>query len=231
MTVAVSEPLPGVRQVLLDRPDSRNALDLEMVSELSRLIGETGPGVVILGSSSRDALSAGVDLGLPDAERAEVSRALYGLYQQMRSTDAIVVAAVTGHAVGGGAQLMLASDIRVASPDLSIRFMGPGHGLAVGAWGLPGLVGRGRAIDLALSMRSVGAEEALAIGLIERIHDLPLEWALDFARHVITLDPEAVVAVKRIVGVVDSLGALGMEREHNHRWSGAIPPSGDVDGV
>ena len=231
MTVAVSEPLPGARQVLLDRPDSRNALDLEMVSELSRLIGETGPRVVILGSTSSEAFSAGVDLSLPDAGRAEVSRALYGLYQQMRATDAIVVAAVSGHAVGGGAQLMLASDIRVASPDLSIRFMGPGHGLAVGAWGLPGLVGRGRAIDLALTMRSVEAEEALAMGLIERVDDQPLEWALDFARHVITLDPEAVAAVKRILAVSDPLEALGMESEHNHPWSGAIPPSGDVDRV
>ena len=231
MTVAVSEPFPGVRQVLLDRPDSRNALDLEMVSELSRSIGLTEPRVVILGSTSNEAFSAGVDLSLPDAGRAEVSRALYGLYHQMRSTDAIVVAAVTGHAVGGGAQLMLASDIRVASPDLSIRFMGPGHGLAVGAWGLPGLVGRGRAIELALTMRLVGAEEALAIGLIERIDDQPLEWALDFALHVLTLDPEAVAAVKRIVAVSDPLAALGMESEHNHRWSGAIPPSGDVDRV
>lgn len=229
MTVAVSEPIPGVRQALLDRPGSRNALDLETVTALSRVIAQTGTRVVIIGSTSSEAFSAGVDLGLTDSERAEVSRALYGLYLQMRSTGAIVVAAVTGHAVGGGAQLILASDIRVASPDVSIRFMGPGHGLAVGAWGLPGLLGRGRAMDLALTMRAVGAEEALAIGLVQRIDEKPLQSALALAEQLTTLDPDAVAAVKRIVGISDPLQALMAERVHNDEWSGAIA-SHDVDG-
>jgi enoyl-CoA hydratase/carnithine racemase len=230
MTVAVSEPIPGVRQALLDRPGSRNALDLESVTAVSRVIAQTGTRVVILGSTSSEAFSAGVDLGLTDSERAEVSRALYGLYLQMRSTEAIVVAAVSGHAVGGGAQLILASDIRVASPNVSIRFMGPGHGLAVGAWGLPGLLGRGRAMDLALTMRTVGAEEALAIGLVQRIDEKPLQSALALAEHLTTLDPDAVAAVKRIVGISDPLQALMAERVHNDGWSGAIA-SQDVDGV
>jgi enoyl-CoA hydratase len=230
MSIAVSEPIPGVRQALLDRPGSRNALDLEMVTALSRVIGENRTRVVILGSTSEQALSAGVDLGLSDPERAEVSRALYGLYLQMRSTPAIVVTAVTGHAVGGGAQLVLASDIRVAGPDVSIRFMGPGHGLAVGAWGLPSLLGRGRAMDLALTMRTVGAEEALAIGLVQRVDEKPLQAALDIAEHLTTLDPDAVAAVKRIVAISDPLQALMAERVHNDGWSGAIP-SHDVHGV
>jgi enoyl-CoA hydratase/carnithine racemase len=201
-----------------------------MVTVMSRVIADSGTRVVILGSTSKEVLSAGVDLGLSDPERAEVSRALYGLYLQMRSTSAVVVAVVTGHAVGGGAQLVLASDIRVASPDVSIRFMGPGHGLAVGAWGLPGLVGRGRAMDLALTMRAVGAEEALAIGLVQRVDEEPLQLALDLAEHLVTLDPDAVAAVKRIVAISDPLQALMAERVHNDGWSGAMP-SQDLDGV
>jgi enoyl-CoA hydratase len=229
VTVAVSEPIPGVRQLLLNRPERRNALNLEMVTELSQLVAEAEHKVIIFGSSARAALSAGVDLSIGDAERAEASRALYSLYNIIRSSDAIVVAAATGHAVGGGAQLMLASDLRVASPDVSIQFAGPGHGLAVGAWGLPSLVGRGRAIELILTTRAVGADEALAIGLINAIHHEPLSWALEFARQVTSLPDGVASAVKRISTRSDPLKALLAERDHNDHWDGSMPQSGQVD--
>jgi enoyl-CoA hydratase len=230
MTVVVSQPLPAVLQALLDRPATRNAIDLEMVRALTGVIGDEVARVVILGSTSDEALSAGVDLKLSDAERAEVSRELYRLYEMMRATDAVIVTALSGHAVGGGAQLLLASDYRVASPNAVIRFRGPGHGLAVGAWGLPGLVGRGRAIDLALTMRPIGAEEARAIGLIERVDDSPLQAALEFAQHVVGLSASAVAAVKRIVGISDPIRALAAERDHNDGWDGGIP-DGSEDGA
>ena len=89
----------------------------------------------------------------------------------MTGRAAIVVAALDGAAVGGGAQLAIAADLRVAAPAAFLQLAGPGHGLAVGAWGLPSLVGRGRALDLCLSMRPVEREEALAIGLVDRVAD------------------------------------------------------------
>jgi enoyl-CoA hydratase/carnithine racemase len=223
MTIVVSQPSPAVLQALLDRPASRNAINLEMVHELGQVISNNEARVIILGSTSEKALSAGVDLRLSDADRAEVSRKLYGLYEMMRNTEAIVVVAVSGHAIGGGAQLMLASDVRIASPDATIRFRGPGHGLAVGAWGLPGLIGRGRAIDLALTMRPIAAAEAQAIGLIERINDEPLRYAASLAEEITRLSPSAVAAIKRIVGIPDPIEALRAERDHNDAWDGAIP--------
>src|SRR5919108_254958 len=72
---------------------------------------------------------------------------------------------------GAGAQLAVAADLRVASPGARIQVAGPGHGLAVAAWSLPSLIGRGRAMDLCLTMRPVGAEEALRIGLVDRLED------------------------------------------------------------
>jgi len=223
MTIVVSQPSPAVVQVLLDRPASRNAINLEMVHELGQVIGNHEAGVIILGSTSDEALSAGVDLKLSDSDRAEVSRKLYGLYEMMRNTEAIVVVALSGYAIGGGAQLLLASDFRIASPDATIRFRGPGHGLAVGAWGLPGLIGRGRAIDLTLTMRPIAAVEARAIGLIERIDDQPLRSAVSFAQEITRLSPSAVAAVKRIIGIPDPIEALRAERDHNDGWDGAIP--------
>ena len=194
-----------------------------MVRELGQVISNNEARVIILGSTSDEALSAGVDLKLSNSDRAEVSRKLYGLYEAMRRTEAIVLVALSGHAIGGGAQLLLASDFRIASPDATIRFRGPGHGLAVGAWGLPGLIGRGRAIDLTLTMRPIAAVEARAIGLIERIDDEPLRYAASFAQEITRLSPSAVAAIKRIVGIPDPIEALRAERDHNDGWEGAIP--------
>ncbi|HSJ35937.1 MAG TPA: enoyl-CoA hydratase/isomerase family protein [Acidimicrobiia bacterium] len=224
MTVAVSQPLPGVVQALLDRPESRNAIDLDMVGRLLDVVGDEEARVIVLGSTSQDALSAGADLKLSDADRAEVSRELYRLYEMMRTTSAIILVAFSGHAVGGGAQLVVASDFTVAGHDATIRFRGPGHGIAVGAWALSGMVGRGRAIDLALSMRPVSAKEALDIGLIQRIDRHPLAYANSLAEEIISLWPSAVAAVKRIVGIPDPLQALAAEKAHNEGWDGAVPP-------
>lgn len=229
--VLVSNPSPGVRQLLLNRPDRRNALDLETVADLSRVIGQDDCQVVILGSTDRSAFSSGADLDLDPPERAEVSRALYSLYRLMQTSPAVVVAAVSGHAVGGGAQLMIASDVRVASPSVAIRFAGPGHGLAVGAWQLPRLVGRGHAIELILTTRTVGAEEALALGLIDRIAEDPLSWALEFAGQAASLPPGVARAVKRLSAMPHPLEALTAELENNETWDGTIPQRGEVGPV
>jgi enoyl-CoA hydratase/carnithine racemase len=222
MSVRVTEPQPGVVTALLDRPEKLNALDMAMVSGIRGALSRAGISVLILGSTTNQAFSAGADLDLSDPERAAVSDALYELYQEMRESDVIVVAAARGHAVGGGAQLLIASDLRIVGHDVSIRFAGPAHGLTVGAWGLPSLVGRGRALELCLSMREVGAAEALAIGLVERVADDPIGQALDLASHLTRLHRDAVTAVKRVVAVVDPSTALDEERHRNSGWGGSV---------
>lgn len=213
---------PGIRSILLDRSTTRNAIDGDVVSAIRKgLLDAPGP-VVVLGSSDPKAFSSGADLGLSDTERAEVSNDLYRLYQEMRVSPKILLAAASGPAVGGGAQLLIASDIRIVSPSAVIRFLGPGHGLVVGAWGLPSLVGRGRAVDLCLSMRTVEAEEALAIGLVDRVVENPLESALDYARAISALDHAAVAAVKKVVSSASVVEALEAEKEHNSNWDGKV---------
>lgn len=224
MDLAVSDLAPGTRMVLIDRPQRRNAVTLATVDELKTAIDAPGLEVVILGSTDRRSFSAGVDLDIDDAERAATSRALYDLYEAMLDSKAIIVTAVSGYAVGAGAQLLLASDIRIAHHDSRIRFMGPGHGLAVGAWGLPSLVGRGRAMDIALSMRWVSGDEAHRIGLVDRLEDDPLEAATEFAGQLASLSGSARTAVKRIAQHEDLRRALATEAEHNAGWPGTMPP-------
>lgn len=222
MSVIVNDPEPGIRQLLLDRPEKRNALDPVVVDTITRAIDGDDHSVVVLGSTSSGAFSSGADLDLPPEERAALSDSLYGLYSAMVETPSIIIAASTGPAVGGGAQLLLASDLRFLSPEASIRFMGAGHGLAVGAWGLPGLVGRGRALELCLSMRTVSGEEALELGLADRLCEDPLAEANEFARHLLELDGTAIANIKRIARAGDE-NAVAMERRLNADWSGDIP--------
>jgi len=214
----------GVVGLWLDRPDRRNALHRPLVNALSEAFGDLGARAFVLGSSERGAFSGGADLSLEDGERAEVSNLLYMLYQRMLLSPAPIVAAVDGAAVGGGAQLALASDIRVGSPAASLRFVGPGHGLAIGSWGLPSLVGRGRASELCLTMRTVGAEEALALGLLDRLEADPRAAALELGAEFARLDEAAVARVKSVVRTASGvLGALEEERTGNlASWSGSV---------
>lgn len=226
MTIQISRPHQNVLELLFDRPAQRNALNSVMVQGVADALEDADATAVVIGSTSREAFSAGVDLRLSDSERAAVSRALYRLYRQMRASRAIIISAISGHAVGGGAQIAIASDLRIAAPNASIRFLGPGHGLAVGAWGLPSLVGRGRAADLALSLRPVDASEALQVGLVEYIVDDPLSKAHEYAKHLTALDRSAVSAVKQIVMLSDPLEALEAEERHNDTWGGSVPENG-----
>ncbi|HEX2104479.1 MAG TPA: enoyl-CoA hydratase/isomerase family protein [Solirubrobacteraceae bacterium] len=231
-SLRVDRPVGGVLRLRLDRPERRNALDRPLLEALLDAFDHPDEPVVVLGSTSREAFCAGADLRLPDAERAEVSDLLYALYERMTASDSIVVAALPGPAVGGGAQLAIAADLRVAARGARIQVAGPGHGLAVAAWGLPSLVGRGRAMDLCLTMRAVGADEALAIGLVDRVVDDAGAAALELARELAALDPAAAARVKGVAWhAARALEALEAERAGNRAtWSGSMQRAGAAHG-
>src|SRR5688572_19929489 len=113
MSLRIDSPGPGVLRVLLDRFEKRNALDPPMVAALAEALRGPDCRAVVLGSSDPRVFSAGADLDLDASARASLSDELYSLYQDMRHSPMIIVAAASGPAVGGGAQLLLASDIRI----------------------------------------------------------------------------------------------------------------------
>jgi enoyl-CoA hydratase/carnithine racemase len=220
----IDRPTEDVLRLRLNRPNRLNAIDMPLVNALIVAFDGVDARAVVLGSSTSKAFCSGADLDLEDEERARVSDLLYELYEKMVELPVPIVVALDGHAVGGGAQLAVAGDLRVAGPEAKIRVAGPGHGLAVAAWGLPSLVGRGRALDLCLTMRAVGAEEALTMGLVDRIEEEPGKAALDLASELARLDPAAAGRVKRVVYVASGyLDALREERMGNREhWSGSI---------
>ena len=181
MPLLVDHPRPGVARLLLDRPERHNALDRALVQALHTAVEAQREHVIVLGSSGSGRFCGGADTSLDDTERAWVSDALYDLYARILELPRPVLAAIDGPAIGGGLQLAIACDMRVAAPGAWLGARGPGHGLAVAAWGLPTLVGRGRALDLCLTGRRVDAEDALAIGLVDRVDEDPGATALALA--------------------------------------------------
>jgi enoyl-CoA hydratase len=220
------EPGPAsFRRVRLDRPDRRNALDLGMVRALHEAFAAEPSAPILLDSTDPGVFCAGADLSVSDAERAAISDLLYQCYEVMVIRPAPVIAVISGPAVGGGAQLAGAADLRVAGPDASFRWTGPpGRALAVGAWLLPSLVGRGRALELTMTGRWVDAAEAERIGLVNQVYAEPGQAAAILAKQLADRGAGAFGAIKQIAagGLLDRLGA---ERAANQAAWAAGPQS------
>ncbi len=208
----------------------RNAMDLATVEELHTLLVGTPDDPVVLGSATPDIFCAGADLTVPDQERAELSDRLYACYDAMVRRPGVVVAVVEGPAVGGGAQLAAAADLRVAGPRACWRWVGPGHGLAVGAWILPDLVGRARGLDLAMTGRWLQLDEAEQCGFVHRIADDPWPAALTLLESLAKARPEALARVKSLSTPDRILAGLAAERAQNRAaWDGSAPPPAEAN--
>jgi enoyl-CoA hydratase/carnithine racemase len=220
---------PQPLRLQLAAPRRRNALTLETVTHLQAVLAEHRDEVLLLGSSTPGIFCAGADLAVDDATRAELSDRLYACYEEMIARSGIVVAVVDGAAVGGGAQLSAASDLRVVSPDARWRWVGPGHGLAVGAWILPDLLGRSRALDLTMTGRWLEVEEASAAGFTTRVSSDPWRAAREVVETLLRADAAALARVKQVATSPGLLQRLDEERARNREaWSGQAPAPADA---
>jgi enoyl-CoA hydratase len=213
----------GYWRFLLARPERHNALDVGFARALRDAFADDPTEVVVLGSTDRGVFCAGADLTLADADRAQVSDLLYECYEVMITRPGPVIAALGGPAVGGGAQLAAAADLRIAGPAARLRWTGPpGRDLAVGAWVLPDLVGRGAAMELTMTGRWVDAAEALTLGLVNRIEDEPLAVAERIAADLAARGTGSAAKVKLItsVGLLDRLHAE--QRANSAAWDQVI---------
>lgn len=174
--------------ITLNRPDRLNCQSPVMWTELTR-VRRTLPGtvrVVVLRGEGR-AFSAGLDralfvpdteggiLDLPRLARAEATTQIAEWQQAFdwnSRPDLVSVAAVHGHAIGGGFQLALGADLRIVTADAEFTMAEPALGIVPDLGGtkrLVDLVGYSRAADICLTARRVGADEALRIGLASRV--------------------------------------------------------------
>lgn len=226
LTSEVHRPTHGapVRLVSLDRPERRNALDLATVETLLQALRAEPEETVVLGSTTPGTFCAGADLAVSDAERTQLSDLLYECYDVILRRPGLVLAAVDGAAVGGGAQLAAAADLRVAGPAARWRWVGPGHGLAVGTWILPDLLGRSRALDLTLTGRWLELEEARATGFAHRVGAETWAMTRSLLEELGAAEPAALQRVKSLATRPDLLEVLNEERVRNREsWNGRAP--------
>ena len=183
------EETDSVRVVTLDRPNARNALTLDGLDALGTAVADADVPVVLVRGVG-DAFCAGADLATVakaatdgTAADAFVERGQRTM-RRIETSDAAVVAGVDGAARGGGVELALACDVRVATPDATFAEPGVTFGL-FGAWGgtvrLPEAVGTSHAADLSLSGRVVDAETAREMGLVSRVVSDPRTVADELA--------------------------------------------------
>jgi enoyl-CoA hydratase len=209
----------GYRWLRLARPERRNALDVSLMLAVRDALRAEPEVPVLLGSTDPRVFCAGADLTVSDADRAVISDLIYDCCETMITRPGPVIAVVTGAAVGGGAQLAAAADLRIAGSGARLRWIGPpGPDLAVGAWLLPDLAGRGAAMDLVLTGRWVEAAEALALGLVNRIEKDPEQAAEQLAAGLAARRTEGIRGGQR--GQGDQRGREDQRGQEDQRGPG-----------
>ncbi|KQR23463.1 enoyl-CoA hydratase/isomerase family protein [Microbacterium sp. Leaf151] len=191
----------------LDRPDRRNAIDQATVDELHELCAalEEQPRTLVLAGAG-GIFAAGADIAqLRERTGDDARRGINAaVFDRIRHLPMPVIAAVDGLALGGGAELAYAADIRIGTPRARFGNPEPGLGIiaAAGAsWRLPEIVGHARASELLLTGRVIDADEALAWGLLSSVHepDDLLASAHAIADRIAANSARATVLTKRVL--------------------------------
>jgi methylglutaconyl-CoA hydratase len=217
-------PDEGLVLLGLDRPAAKNALGRDLLAELetafAALETDSSARVVVVHSLVDGVFCAGADLkeraGMSQPEAEAFVQRLRAVFTALEQLPMPVLAALEGAALGGGLELALACDLRVAGgaaklglPETSLAII-PGAG---GTQRLPRLIGRARAKELIFTARRFGAEEALALGVVDRAVTAgqALAAALDLARQILPNGPVALRAAKAAIdGGLDQDRAGGL---------------------
>ena len=207
----------GVADVRLTRADKHNALDPEMFSSLDAVLdelrGTQGLRAVVL-SGEGPSFCSGLDFPSFMEQGLDISAELFShrngdaanlaqrvTYDWLR-LPVPVIAALHGNCIGGGAQLALGPDIRIAAPDARISILEIKYGLIPDmgfSQTLPHLVGLDVAKELVFTGRIVQGPEAERIGLVTRLADDPRAAALELAREIAARSPDAIRRGKRLL--------------------------------
>ena len=208
----------AVLVVTINRPDKLNALNSRTVSELAHAMddaaGDAAIRAIVLTGAGEKSFVAGADIK-ELAEQTPVggrehARSGQAVFDRIERLGKPVIAAVNGFALGGGCELAMACTIRLAAdtakfgqPEINLGLI-PGY---AGSQRLPRLVGRGRALELLLTGTPITADEALRIGLVNRV--FPAAQLMTEARALAqSLATKAPIAVRYILDAVD--GGLEM---------------------
>jgi enoyl-CoA hydratase len=204
------EAAEGIAVVTISRPQALNALNSRFFQEMDSLIAEVGARddiKVLIITGEGKAFAAGADIAemvdKTQDQAAQFSKVGQRTFRSLELLAKPVIAAVNGFALGGGCELALACDFRIASikakfgqPEVNLGVI-PGYGATQR---LPRLIGLGNALFLLLTGEMIGAEEALRLGLVQKIAepDELMPAALGLAKTIASKGPRAVKLVKQV---------------------------------
>ena len=227
----------GIGRVVLDRPDSLNAMTERTLTELTETVGiferldREGDGVsvraVVLSGAGEDAFSVGVDVDDIGEEQYPFTATTFreALFT-VEEYGAPIIAAIDGYCVGGGMELALMCDFRIASERSELGFPEVDLGIFPSAVGttqrLPRLVGPSRAKELCMTGEFLSGTEAAVDGLVNHAHPADdLDAAVDaFAEQ---LASKAPLAVRGIKDTVDRASSMGLEQGIDYEYQAYLP--------
>ncbi len=209
--VVLTEIDERVATLTINRPDKLNALNTavrtQFVEALDALREDAAVRAVVVTGAGSKAFVAGADIGEFEGRAPIDQYRVMATFQIFDAADAFpkpVIAAINGFCLGGGCELALACDIRIASdkarlgqPEVNLGLL-PGGG---GTQRLPRLVGLGNAYKLLFTGEMIGADEALRIGLVDEVvaHEQVLDRAVEVARAIAQKSPVALHLIKEAV--------------------------------
>ncbi len=202
----------GLCLITLNRPQVMNSISFQMLLDLNRVLDEvrfdTSVRCVVITGAGDRAFCAGADLkeraGMTEDQVRRYIHTIRNTFTEVENLPMPVIAAVNGVALGGGTELALASDLRIASENATLGLTETSLAIIPGAGGtqrLPRIVGKAKAKELIFTAKRISAAEALEIGLVNRV--VPLAGLLDAARELAAAiaknGPLAVRAAKRAI--------------------------------
>lgn len=229
------DPETGVAVLRLEREDARNAMNTAMLEEILEHLGsaegDEGVRALVISSNDHLGLSAGADVREEMDEEGKVRRMqlFADVYDRIVSFPKPTVAVCHGSVVGGGAEVAVACDLRVAGGNLRMRFPGAALGVPVGPARLVSLCGLSVAKYLLLTSRNISADEALRMNLVHRVAPAARteDAAVDLAAEVAAHPPESVARMKRMLhdwdGVVERSAHEGRGQVEWQRSGPGLP--------
>jgi enoyl-CoA hydratase len=190
--VRIESRAPALAIIRLDRPAERNQLSIATLAELdaavTALIAHADTAAIIF-TGAADVFASGASIRELRSLTSETAREFaargQSLFQKIAGASPLTIAAVNGYCMGGGLDLALACDLRLASPAAVFAHPGARLGIITG-WGgtqrLPRLIGTTRALEMFATARRVTSDEAYAMGLVSRVSDDVLDAACEMAQ-------------------------------------------------
>ena len=210
-----------IANIILSRPKQMNALNIAMLDELSNSLDKINKlediRCIIVTGSGEKAFAAGADTKIMESmdlyEGTALSKKGNEVFMKLQQMPMPVIAAVNGYALGGGLELALSCDIRIASenaffglPEVTLGIM-PGFG---GTQRLPRLIGYSKAAELAFTGRCIGAAEALQAGMVSAVYppEELIDRAFELAKVISANAPIGIRSAKKSM-------SLGLQQDIN----------------